>query len=71
MKKTLTILLVLLMAVAFVYAQGSKEESDVAKIGVSMPTQSLQRWNQDGANMKSQLEKAGYKVDLQFAGDND
>lgn len=71
MKKTLTILLVLLMAVAFVYAQGSKEESNVAKIGVSMPTQSLQRWNQDGANMKSQLEKAGYKVDLQFAGDND
>jgi len=41
------------------------------KIGVSMPTQSLQRWNQDGANMKAMLEKAGYTVDLQFAGDND
>lgn len=41
------------------------------KIGVSMPTQSLQRWNQDGSNMKSQLEKAGYEVDLQYAGDND
>lgn len=41
------------------------------KIGVSMPTQSLQRWNQDGANMKSQLEEAGYEVDLQYAGDND
>ncbi len=41
------------------------------KIGVSMPTQSLQRWNQDGANMKQQLEAAGYVVDLQFAGDND
>ncbi|MDR1536086.1 MAG: sugar-binding protein [Planctomycetota bacterium] len=40
-------------------------------IGVSMPTQSLQRWNQDGANMKSQLEAAGYRVDLQYAGDND
>lgn len=40
-------------------------------IGVSMPTQSLQRWNQDGANMKSQLEAAGYVVDLQYAGDND
>jgi len=36
-----------------------------------MPTQSLQRWNQDGANMKSQLEAAGYEVDLQYAGDND
>jgi putative multiple sugar transport system substrate-binding protein len=40
-------------------------------VGVSMPTQSLQRWNQDGANMKSQLEEAGYVVDLQYAGDND
>lgn len=41
------------------------------KIGVSMPTQSLQRWNQDGSNMKSELESAGYEVDLQYAGDND
>jgi putative multiple sugar transport system substrate-binding protein len=40
------------------------------KIGVSMPTQSLQRWNQDGSNMKQQLEASGYTVDLQFAGDN-
>jgi putative multiple sugar transport system substrate-binding protein len=36
-------------------------------IGVAMPTQSLQRWNQDGANMKTQLEAKGYKVDLQYA----
>lgn len=36
-----------------------------------MPTQALQRWNQDGANMKKQLEAAGYTVDLQYAGDND
>lgn len=41
------------------------------KVGVSMPTQSLQRWNQDGTNMKAELEKAGYVVDLQYAGDND
>ena len=42
-----------------------------SKIGVSMPTQSLQRWNQDGSNMKNTLEGAGYTVDLQYAGDND
>lgn len=36
-------------------------------IGVAMPTQSLQRWNQDGANMKKELESKGYKVDLQYA----
>lgn len=45
--------------------------AEAAKIAVSMPTQSLQRWNQDGANMKAMLEKAGHTVDLQFAGDND
>jgi putative multiple sugar transport system substrate-binding protein len=32
-----------------------------------MPTKSLQRWNQDGANMKKELEAAGYFVDLQYA----
>ena len=37
------------------------------KIGVAMPTKDLQRWNQDGSNMKDQLEKAGYEVDLQYA----
>ena len=37
------------------------------KVGVAMPTKDLQRWNQDGANMKEQLEAAGYVVDLQYA----
>lgn len=36
-------------------------------VGVAMPTKDLQRWNQDGENMKSQLEAAGYTVDLQYA----
>lgn len=36
-------------------------------IGVAMPTKDLQRWNQDGENMKAELEKAGYEVDLQYA----
>jgi len=37
------------------------------KVGVSMPTKDLQRWNQDGANMQAELEAAGYTVDLQYA----
>lgn len=41
--------------------------SSTGTVGVSMPTQSLQRWNQDGANMKAQLEAAGYEVNLQYA----
>ena len=39
----------------------------VGKVGVAMPTKDLQRWNQDGENMKAALEAAGYEVDLQYA----
>jgi putative multiple sugar transport system substrate-binding protein len=46
-------------------------DGDKIKVGVSMPTKSLQRWNQDGDNMKKELEAAGYEVDLQYAGDNE
>ena len=41
--------------------------SNGTRVGVSMPTKDLQRWNQDGANMQSELEAAGYEVDLQYA----
>lgn len=41
--------------------------SDKKLIGVAMPTKDLQRWNQDGSNMKQELEEAGYEVDLQYA----
>ncbi len=71
MKKILAIALVLCLALTGVFANGGKDGSAAIKVGVSMPTQSLQRWNQDGANMKAKLEAAGYKVDLQYGGDND
>ena len=41
--------------------------SEGMKVGVSMPTKDLQRWNQDGANMEKELIAAGYEVDLQYA----
>lgn len=44
--------------------------STTGTVGVSLPTQSLQRWNQDGDNMKTQLEAAGYEVNLQYASDD-
>lgn len=40
------------------------------RIGVAMPTQSSQRWIQDGSNMKKKLESLGYTVDLQYAEDD-
>jgi len=60
MKKVVLIVLAAALALSAAFGEGQL-------IGVAMPTQSLQRWNQDGANMKAQLEAKGYKVDLQYA----
>ncbi|WIE74943.1 multiple monosaccharide ABC transporter substrate-binding protein [Curtobacterium sp. MCSS17_007] len=40
-----------------------------ALVGVAMPTKVSERWIKDGNAVKSDLEKAGYKVDLEY-GDN-
>lgn len=39
-------------------------------IGIAMPTQSSERWINDGGNMKAQLEALGYEVLLQYAEDD-
>jgi putative multiple sugar transport system substrate-binding protein len=39
-------------------------------IGVAMPTKTSERWIKDGDYMKAELEKAGYKVNLQYANDD-
>jgi len=80
MKKLIALLLCIAMAGAVLTACGKKEDTEVGgggktdsaakTIGVCMPTKTLQRWNQDGDNMKKQLEAAGYKVDLQYADDD-
>ena len=44
-----------------------KDPDAKKRIAVSMPTKDLQRWAQDGSNMKAQLEKQGYDVDIQYA----
>lgn len=54
-------------------ASDTKAEATVTagkKVGVAMPTQSSERWINDGANMKSKLEALGYEVDLQYAEDD-
>ena len=60
MKKILAMLLCAMLLLSCTAALAEK-------VGVSMPTKDLQRWNQDGANMQEKLEAAGYEVDLQFA----
>jgi len=43
---------------------------DDVTIGVAMPTETSERWIQDGNAVKDALEDKGYKVDLQYAGDD-
>ena len=65
LKKILgTILCATMAFVAFTGCAGSGKK----KVGISMPTKDLQRWNQDGDYMKQKFEAAGYEVDLQYAG---
>ena len=58
---------ILLAAVAAVALFATTAFAEGERIGVSMPTKDLQRWNQDGDNMKAMLEEAGFEVDLQYA----
>ena len=64
MKKVLALALALCMIFALCAVSASAEGK---LVGVAMPTKDLQRWNQDGENMKAMLEAEGYSVDLQYA----
>lgn len=50
-------------------SEGNAEATDIT-VGVAMPTETSERWIADGDAVKSQLEEAGYDVDLQFANDD-
>ena len=47
---------------------GSADDS-TGYVGIAMPTKSAERWIADGNNMVSELEKLGYKTDLQYGED--
>ncbi|MBR6186540.1 MAG: sugar-binding protein [Clostridia bacterium] len=67
MKKFVAILMALCLvlgACAMVSAEGEK-------VGISMPTKDLQRWNQDGSYMEAMFIEAGYEVDLQYAANDE
>ena len=71
MKKILALVLSVTLVMIGLVGCSSKENDnkvkDGGKIGVSMPTKSLQRWNQDGQNMEKALKEKGFEVDLQYA----
>lgn len=85
MKKKISFLLALCMAFSLTACSGGGDSSTTQAdtegaaetassngktVGVAMPTQSSERWINDGANMKAQLEAAGYSVELQYAEDD-
>ena len=54
---------------------GSTQASGTANpaeslVGISMPTQTSERWIADGGNVEKSLKELGYKTDLQFANDD-
>ena len=72
MKKLLVCILALTLVLSLAACQTTKTGKNDGKsyIGISMPTQSSERWIKDGAKMKEILEEKGYTVDLQYAEDD-
>ena len=69
MKRKVAMAMVAAMAVSSftvpVFAEDAAAEG--GKIGISMPTQSLERWNRDGSYLQKQFEDAGYEVELTYS----
>ncbi|MEA4893929.1 MAG: ABC transporter substrate-binding protein, partial [Oscillospiraceae bacterium] len=82
MKKLIALVLALSLALVLVACgtSTSKESPEASaeastavtggKIGVAMPTKSLERWNRDGSFLQKQFEAKGYTVELVYS-DND
>ena len=54
-------------------AESAAEEAAPAagkKVGIAMPTQSLERWNRDGSFLDAQFKAAGYETEVTYS-DND
>ena len=67
MKKLVALFMCVMMICACLGAVAEGEK----KVGISMPTKDLQRWNQDGENMQKMFEEAGFVVDLQYAANDE
>ncbi|MDR2571835.1 MAG: sugar-binding protein [Oscillospiraceae bacterium] len=73
MKKVICTLVALTMVFLMIAAcdgGGGGGGSDSNLIGISMPTQSSERWIMDGNALKDILTEEGFEVDLQFAEDD-
>ena len=74
MKKICLVLIILLAAGSFVFAGGGQQgggasggsTAEGALIGLAMPETTVLRWVKDGASLKAEAEKRGYRAELQF-----
>ncbi|MDR2434005.1 MAG: sugar-binding protein [Treponema sp.] len=76
MKKFLAVLLALFAVGSFAFAAGRQGGSSSsgststsaggALIGLAMPETTVLRWVKDGASLKAEAEKRGYRAELQF-----
>lgn len=70
--KKLGMVLMTTFALLFMAAcgeSGSAGDDDTKTAGIAMPTQSSERWVDDGDNMVEMFEELGYETDLQYAED--
>ena len=68
MKRKVAMAMVAAMAVGSLAVPVMAEDGAAGgKIGISMPTQSLERWNRDGSYLQKQFEDAGYEVELTYS----
>ena len=65
MKKIVS--LVLALALVLGLCSFASAEGAAKKVGIAMPTQSLERWNRDGTYLKEQFEAAGYETVLTYS----
>ncbi len=66
--RKLAVVMTAVLALSAVSIPAAAEETQ--KVGISMPTQSLERWNRDGEYLNEQFENAGYDTILTYS-DND
>jgi putative multiple sugar transport system substrate-binding protein len=71
MKKTLVLLLGLVMIASLAFAGGAQQGGTAASsgdlIGLAMPETHVQRWIQDGNSLKADAEAAGYRAEVNWA----
>jgi putative multiple sugar transport system substrate-binding protein len=76
MKKLLVMVAISLIASSVVFAngaQGGRTTSGGASaplVGIAMPETHVQRWQKDGASLKAEIEKRGYRAEVAY-GDAD